>query len=192
MQDLLDFIKDRRTIRKYKNEQIKDEELNKILEAGLYAPSAGGRQSPKFIVIQDKEITTTLGVINRNAFGNAIADEKNYVSKIQVSIADSNDIKSAFYNAPTVIVLCAPKEWSYGVQDSAMAACNMGLMAWDLGIGTCFITRAEETFSTDYGKELLKKLCLEDYTPRAFLTLGYPEGEIGQGKPRKQDRIIKV
>lgn len=191
--NMLEFIKSRRTIRKYKSEQIKDEELKAIIEAGLYAPSAGGRQNPKFLIIQDKEILHKLGVINRNAFGKATATETRYVSKNQPSIADTNEIKNGFYNAPTVIAVFAPKDWLYAIHDSSMAAESMTLMAWSLGIGSCYVSRSEETFNTEYGKEIMQKAGLDEtYEAKAFLTLGYIDGEIGKAKPRKEDRVIKL
>ena len=193
MENMLEFIKSRRTIRKYLPEQIKDEELNAIVEAGLYAPSAGGRQNPKFLIIQNEDILQKLGIINRNAYGKATSDNIRYVSKNQPSIADTNDIKTGFYNAPTVIAIFAPKSWCYAVHDCTMAAESMTLMAWSLGIGSCYVSRSEETFYTDYGREIMKHAGIEeDYEAKVFLTLGYPDGEIGNAKPRKENRVVKI
>jgi nitroreductase len=194
MQDLIDLIKSRRTIRKYKLEQIKDEELNMIIESGLYAPSSGGRQYPKFLVLQDKDTLLKLGKINRMAFGCANSDKIRYVSMAQPSIADTNDIKNGFYDAPTVIAIFTPKNWDYSIHDAVMAAAFMTLTAWSLGIGSCFVSRSEETFESDFGQEIIKKAGLdklgEEYIARAFLTLGYPDGEIGNAKPRENNRVI--
>lgn len=193
MQDLIEFIKSRRTIRKYKPEQIKEEELQKIIEAGLYAPNAGSQQKAKFLVIQDKEVLQKLGVINRLAFGRANSDKVHYVSKNQPSIADTDNIKSGFYDAPTVILIFTPKDWYYPAEDCSAAAESMMLEAWSLGIGSCFVSRADETFATEYGKEILKKAGLEEnIEAKVLLTLGYPEGEIGSGKPRKENRVIRL
>jgi nitroreductase len=75
-----------------------------------------------------------------------------------------------------------------------MAAESMTLTAWSLGIGSCFVSRSEETFETDFGQEIIRKAGLdkldEEYIARAFLALGYPDGEIGDAKPRKSNRII--
>lgn len=193
MNKMLDFIKSRRTIRKYKAVQINEEELQAILEAGLYAPSAGGRQSPRFLVLQDPEVLRQLGWINRQVFGAANSDNIHFVSKAQPSIADSDHIQSGFYQAPTVIAILGPKDWYYSVQDCTMAAESMTLMAWSLGIGSCFVSRSEETFATDYGQEILKKANIaEDYEAKVFLTLGYPAADGGEAKPRKPNRIVRL
>ncbi|MGL5316174.1 MAG: nitroreductase family protein, partial [Peptostreptococcaceae bacterium] len=90
MSDLINMILERRTIRRYKDEMIKDDELEKIIQAGLWAPSAGGRQSPIMLVCKNKEVNEELGCINRKVFGPARSDEVNYVSKTQKSIADDD------------------------------------------------------------------------------------------------------
>lgn len=194
MQNLIELIKSRRTIRKYKPEQIKDEELNIILESGLYAPSSGGRQYPKFLVLQNKDTLLKLGKINRLAFGSANSDKIRYVSMHQPSIADTNEIKNGFYDAPTVIAIFTPKNWEYSIHDAVTAAESMILTAWSLGIGSCFVSRSEETFESDIGHEIIKKAGLdkldEEYIARVFITFGYPDGEIGNAKPRKDNRII--
>ena len=74
-----------------------------------------------------------------------------------------------------------------------MAAESMTLMAWSLGIGSCYVSRSEETFYTDYGREIMKHAGIEeDYEAKVFLTLGYPDGEIGNAKPRKENRVVKI
>ena len=193
MENMLDFIKSKRSIRRYKKEQIKDSELNQILEAGLWAPNAGSKQFPIFLVSQDEIVNWKLGVINRKLFVNTITDEVNYVSKQQPSIADLSSIKTAFYSAPTVITIFAPDNYLYTKEDCAVAATSMSIMAWSLGIGSCYVSRADETFKTEYGKELMKKAGIDEtYTAITHLLLGYPDGEIGEGKPRKYDRIKHI
>ena len=188
--ELMGLILNRRTIRHYKPEQISLDELQKILAAGLWVPSAGGRQSLLLLVCQNIEQNERLGRINRSAFGGANSDGIHFVSKTQKSIADDNSINSGFYGAPTVISLFSPERWLYGIHDCSMAAESMSLMAWSLGIGSCYVSRSEETFESDEGKRMMEKAGIEPYyKARVCLCFGYPDGEIGVGKPRKEGRI---
>jgi nitroreductase len=145
------------------------------------------------LVCQNSDVNRKLGIINRNLFGKANSDEIRYVSKIQKSIADDDDIKSGFYNAPTVITLFAPRNWIYSAQDCSMAAESMSIAAWSIGVGSCYVSRAEKTFMSEEGKGLIAKAGINDtYEAKVCLCLGYIKGEIGQGKPRKENRILFV
>ncbi len=190
MNDIIKNIIERRTIRHYRSQQIPDDILQQILNAGLYASTAGGRQSPVMLVCQDIELNEKLGRINRSAFGKANSDGIHFVSATQKSIADDDSIKSGFYGAPTVVTLFAPQRWLYGINDCTSVAVTMTLAAWSLGIGCCYVSRAEETFESPLGLELKKQAGIEDfYAARVCLCMGYPDGEIGQPKPRKDGRI---
>lgn len=193
MNDILKCILERRSIRRYKSEQISEEELNIILEAGIYAPSAGGRQGTVFLVTQDKDVNEKLGRINKATFHGRISTPTSYISKDQPSIADDETIVSGFYGSPTIITLFAPGNFLYSESDCSVAAENIMLAACSLGIGSCMVGRADETFSSDYGKELLKN-CNMNETYRAFyhVLLGYPDSENPKAKPRKEGRIIRV
>lgn len=193
MSEIMKTILERRTIRHFKPEQIKPEELEQIVQAGLWAPSAGGRQSPVLLVCQNAQINESMGRINRNAFGGANSDGIHFVSPTQKSIADDESIQSGFYGATTVITLFAPERWLYGVNDCSMAAESMSLVAWSLGIGSCYVSRAEETFQSDEGKKLMADAGIElYYLARVCLCLGYPDREIGVGKPRKENRVFFI
>jgi nitroreductase len=194
--EVLQCILERRAIRKYKTKQISEEELNAVLLAGTYAPSAGGRQGVFFLVSQNPEINEKLGRINRDCFfkrmPKANFKAKFYVSKEQPSIIDDETIPSAFYGAPTVITLFGDNP-VYSVNDCSVAAENIILAAHSLGIGSCFIGRAGETFASDYGKELLKEWQIDEkYEPVCHVILGYRNGELPKGKPRKENRIKRI
>jgi nitroreductase len=191
MNEVIKNILERRTIRHYEDRQITDDELEQILQAGLYASTAGGRQLPIMLVCQDKELNERLGRINRAAFGAANSDGIHFVSATHKSIADDDSIKSGFYGAPTVITIFAPKRWLYGINDCTSVAVNMTLAAWSLGIGCCYVSRSEETFDTELGKETMLKAGIdpEVYIARVCLTVGYPAGAAAIAKPRKPDRI---
>lgn len=189
MNEVLKCLRERRTIRRFRKEQITEQELHLILEAGLYAPTAGGRQSPQILVCQDADINRRLGRLNRKLFGGANSDGIHFVSPTQRSIADDDSIESGFYDAPTVITLFAPKRWLYGIHDCTSVAINMMTAAWSLGVGCCFVSRAEETFLTQFGREIQRRAGIDEhYVARVHICMGYPDGE-ATAKPRKAERI---
>jgi nitroreductase len=188
--DTLELMKYRRSIRKYQDKQISKEDLEKIIEAGTYAPNAGGGQRSIIVGIHNKELCEQLGRLNvacmnrSNLLGS-------YVSKEQPSIIDDPNIKSGFYGAPTVCVIFAKDRFLYSVPDSFCAAENMVLAATELGISSCIVARGEETFENEFGKQLLQKWNIpENYVARCFVLLGYCDGEYPQAKPRKPGRNI--
>lgn len=187
MAELLETIKNRRTIRKYKAEQITDEELNKILEAGIYAPSAGGGQRAMIAALQDRNLSAELGRINVAAMKLAKAG---HVSSEQPSIIDDPTLPSGFYGAPTVCIIFHKKDNIYSMPDSFCCAQNMILEAADLQVASAIIGRAEKTFDTELGAQLMKEWDIpEDYTARCFVLLGYIDGPYPSMKPRKEGRV---
>ena len=186
--ELLDIIKNRRSIRKYTDEQIPKEYLEKIIEAGLCAPNAGGRQGTVILGIHNKELTEIIGKLNLAQFDRGQL-EGSYVSKEQPSIIDNPNIKSGFYGAPSVAIVFAQKNFLYSIPDAFCAAENMVLQATEFGISSCIIARGEETFDNDYGKSLLKEWGVpETYIARCFVILGYIDGEQPHAKPVNQNR----
>ena len=135
MKETLVDLKNRRSCRKYKPEQIKDEELDQILEAGMFAPTAMGKQSPTMVVVQDQDTITKLSKMNAAVMG------------------VSSD---PFYGAPTVVIVLADKEAGCGVQDASLVMGNLMNAAHALGVGSSGINRAKEVFETEEGKALLK------------------------------------
>ena len=185
----------RRTIRRFRTEQIREEELDTILQAGLYAPSAGGRQGVLFVVSQDAETNERLGRIKKAYFHGRMSTAEVYISKEQPSIADDASIRSAFYGAPTVVTLFAPKRFLYAESDACVAAENMLLAATSLGIGSCYIGSAWDSFDDPFGHETLRQWEVRtDYYAVLHVLLGYPAGDMTavKGKPRKEGRILRV
>lgn len=172
MNETIKNLIERRSIRKFKEEQIKDEELNEILLAGEYAPTGMGAQSPKMVVIQNKETIEKL-------------------SKLNAKIMD-RDI-DPFYGAPTVIVVLADKTRMTYIEDGSLVLGNLMNAAHSLGIGSCWIHRAKEEFETEEGKELLKGWNIPDnYAGIGHCILGYPEGPFPEAKPRKEDYVTII
>lgn len=186
---ILELMKYRRSIRKYQDRQIAHGDLEMIIEAGLYAPNAGGGQRTIICGIQNRELCEKLGQLNLAHFDRSKLIGS-YVSKEQPSIIDDSTIRSGFYGAPTVCAIFAPRNFLYSVPDAYCCADNMVLAAAQLGISSCIIARAEETFDNEFGKELAKEWKIpENYVARCFVLLGYCDGEYPEEKIRKADRI---
>ena len=173
MKETLQDLKTRRSCRKYRQEQIKEEELQAILEAGTYAPTGMGAQSPIMVVVQDKKVRDYLSSLNARELG-----------------SDTDP----FYGAPTVIVVLADRSRRTYVDDGNMVIANILNAAHAVGVDSCYIYRAREVFNTDEGKELLETWGVNgDYEGIGNVILGYglPEG-IREAVPRKNDYIVRV
>lgn len=171
--DILQVIKTRRSCRAYKPVQITDEELVAVLEAGTYAPTSRGMQSPYIVAVQEAELLRILGEMNGRVIGMT---------------------SNPYYNAPTYVLVFAPEDGNNPVQDGSLVLENMMLAAHAIGLGSCWIHREREMFATEEGKKLMKEWGLPDgLMGIGALALGYPAEAPGQPKPRKPDyyRIIR-
>ena len=175
MEETLKDLKERRSIRAYKPEQIKEEELQKILEAGTYAPTGMGKQSPKIVVVQDKET-------------------RDYLSELNAKYFPGGGGSDPFYGAPTVLVVLADRERPTCVEDGSLVLGNLMNAAHAVGVASCWIHRAKEEFESEEGKALLKKWGIEgDYAGIGHCILGYAaEGGEAPAKPRKEDYVVRV
>ena len=190
--DILNLMKERRSIRKYQDRQIDREDLEKIIEAGLYAPNAGGGQRAKIVAVHNKELAEKIGRLNLAHFDRSKL-AGGYVSSEQPSVIDNPQIQSGFYGAPTVCVIFGSKNFLYSIPDAFCCAENMVLEAANLGIASCIIARGEETFDNEVGRELLKAWNIPDTdTARCFVILGYYDGDYPKNKPRKENRFLIV
>jgi nitroreductase len=186
---LMDIIKARHSIRKYTDRQIERADMDKILEAGNFAPNAGGGQRSMLVGIRNKALTTKIGIMNLQGF-----DRKNlagsYVSKEQPSNIDDPSIKNGFYDAPSVIAVFGESNFMFREADAFCCAENMVLQATELGIASCIISRGAQTFVSEEGQELLKQWEVpSNYTAICFVILGYIDGEQPHTKPRKPGRV---
>ena len=186
---LMDIIKSRHSIRKYKDKQISREDLELILEAGNFAPNAGGGQRSMMVAIRDAKLTRRIGIMNMASFNrNGLIGS--YVSKEQPSVIDDPTIKNGFYDAPAVVAIFAQSNFMFRAADAFCMAENMILQATELGIASCIISRGEETFTNEEGQKLLEAWEVpENYTCQCFVILGYLDGEEPQSKPRKPGRV---
>lgn len=186
---LMDIIKARHSIRKYTDKQISRQDLELIIEAGNYAPNAGGGQRSVIVGIRDKALTTKLGIMNLAKFDRSRLIGS-YVSAEQPSSIDDPTIKNGFYGAPCVAAIFGQNNFAFRVADAFCIAENMVLQATELGISSCIISRGEETFLSDEGKSLLKEWEIpENYSCVCFVIFGYIDGEQPHTKPRKSGRV---
>lgn len=186
--ELFELMKYRRSIRKYQDKQISRSDLEKIIEAGTYAPNAGGGQRSIIVGIHNQALVEKLGRLNLARFDRSRL-LGSYVSREQPSAIDDPTIKSGFYGAPTVCAVFAQKDFLYSIPDAFCCAENMVLMAAGLGISSCIIARGEETFENEAGAALLQEWGIPaNYIARCFVLLGYCDGEYPQAKPRKEKR----
>ena len=162
---------ERRSIRKYDTErQVPKELLDTVLLAGQYAPTAMGKQSPKIVVVQNKEVRDCISEMNDEVWGRGI---------------------DPFYGAPTIIVVFADSNIPTYVQDGSLVLGNMMNAAHAVGLGSCWINRAKEVFLTEKGKELMAKWGLgENYIGVGNLALGFAVGDDPKPAPRKEDYIV--
>lgn len=167
--ETIENLKTRRAIRSYQ-EKVPDMELiKKVVEAGTYAPTGMGRQSPIIVAVTDKAVRDTLSRLNAGVMGS------------------END---PFYGAPVVLVVLANRNVPTHVYDGALVMGNLMNAAHALGLGSCWIHRAKEVFDSDEGKALLKEWGIEgDYEGIGNCILGYPAGEYPAPAPRKPDYV---
>lgn len=169
----LEIIRTRRSYRSYQPEQITDEQLNAVLEAGTYAPTSRGLQSPFIVAIQNEELKARLAKMNAEIMGVTT---------------------NPYYDAPTYVLVFVPSDAPNGIQDASLVMENMMLAAHAQGLGSCWIHREREMFATEEGKELMKQWGLpEGLVGIGALALGYPNGEPSPAKPRKEGytRVIR-
>lgn len=192
--EILRIIMHRRAIRRFDKQQIEEAALEQILQAGLYAPSAGGRQGVIFAVSQDALVNERLGKIKHANSNPRMAAAISRVSLEQPDVADNSKPTNAFYDAPTVITMFAPKHFLFSAEDCAVAAENMMLTADSLGIGSCYIGQGWTAFADPYGQEVLRWWDIRaDYYAVMQLLLGYlrESDKRPLPKPRKNDRILR-
>lgn len=172
--EVLSAIAARRSCRAYQPEQIKPEELQAVVEAGTWAPTAMNRQSPIIVAVQDKATRDRLSALNAQIMGR-----------------DGDP----FYGAPTVLVVLADRQIPTYVEDGSLVLGNLLLAASSIGLGSCWINRAKETFDREEGKALLRQWGLdpERYWGVGNCILGYPaSGGIKPAAPRKPDYVVNV
>ena len=163
---------ERRRVRGYNSDMIPKEDLDLILEAGTYAATGLGMQSPVIVAVTDKDTRDQLSRMNAAVMG-----------------TDTDP----FYGAPVVLVVLADKNRPTHIYDGSLVMGNLMNAASSLGIGSCWIHRAKEVFASEDGKALLKKWGVEgDYEGIGHCVLGYPATDVPKAKPRKENYVYYV
>ncbi|OPX43992.1 FMN reductase [Ruminiclostridium hungatei] len=180
--DPLRIIFERRSTRSFTTEQIKDNELDIIIKAAKFAPSAMNQQLWHFTVVQNKELLARINSLTRNAFeksGNPRYEER--------ARADNF---SPFHNAPTYIIVTVDEKAIAPQADGALALGNAFLAAEALGIGSCWIHAVNYLYTTVEGKELFKELGVpEGYVPIGSGAFGYAAGPKPDPAPRRDGTV---
>ncbi|MDR1643677.1 MAG: nitroreductase family protein [Clostridiales bacterium] len=176
-EEALQVLKERRSIRKFKPGQITQEELDAVLEAGTYAPTAGGKQTPIIVAAQDPETVAKLDEMNAAVINGGKGGASLH----------------PYYGAPTILLVLEPEDAMVPDLDSASVACNLVNAAYAVGLGSCWIHRAKDMFASDEGKELLEKWGLpKTLKGVCSVALGYADEPLPTPFPRKVGYIVKV
>ena len=159
MNDILDIIKARKSVNSYTDEPVSREQLDRVLEAGKYAPSGMNKEPVIAIAVTDPDMIAKLRKMNQDVMGMYERDP--------------------FYGAPCVIAVLADKSTRTYLYDGSLAIENMLLEAFSMGLGARWIHRCKEEFETEAGKEILKSLGIEgEYEGIGHVILGHPAGEL--------------
>ena len=166
MSETMKTIRTRRSIRKFQNKMPERELIDRVIEAGTYAATGMGRQSPVIVAVLNKEV-------------------RNKLSRMNAKIMGAEEGTDPFYGAPVVLIVLADKSMPTHVYDGSLVMGNLMLAAKDVGLGSCWIHRAKEEFESEEGKSLLKSLGVEgDYEGIGHCILGYRAQELSERAPR--------
>lgn len=182
MNSTLNTIKERRSTRRFKQEQIPKEALDAIIEAGLYAPSAHNQQSWHFTVVQDSKLIKELNQATKKSLLK-VADEG--IQKMA-----SNEAFDIFYGGPTVIVVSGENAAMMPMVDCAAATENMFIAAESLNIGGCWNGFIGRLFSSPEKVECVEKLQIpEGYTPYYAAVFGHIESRAKNAPSRRENTV---
>ncbi len=182
MNQVIQTILERRSVRRYRPEQIPEEQLQTLLQAAAMAPSAYGRQERVTVAVQNREI---LDEISGDVQAMLVSDP---LYREEASVPDFH----VFFHAPTVFVICGPAYSKYAAYDCAVAAQNIQVAAQSLGLGSCYIGLADPYVDGDKGRQMVKRLGVAgDYKIICCVTVGSPE-EHPSPDPRKDGITLVV
>jgi len=171
--EIINNIITRRSCKKFKSDPVPQELIDAVVEAGLYAASGHGKQSPILIVVTDKATRDKLSKLNAKY--------------------DKMNRPDPFYNAPVVIPVLADKSIPTYIYDGSLVLGNMMLAAHSLGLGSCWIHRARQVFEDEEGQEILRGLGITgEYEGIGNLVLGYPDLLNTNIPARKEKRVYRI
>ena len=171
MNEVIRAMLERRSIRKFKPETPKKEDLEQIIEAGLYAASGMGRQAAIVVAVTNKEIIKKLSKVNAEIWGKEGMDP--------------------FYGAPAILIVLAEKDWRNAAYDGSLVMGNLMLAAHSLGLGSIWINRAKQEFEMAEWKAWLKSIGVEgEWEGVGHCAVGYIDGDVPKAAPRKANRVF--
>lgn len=174
MSELTKIIKERRSIRSFKSDTVPKNLINEVIEAGIYAASGRGKQSPVVIAVTNKELRDKIVAEN-------------------CKIGGWEEGFDPFYGAPVILIVIADRAVPTAVYDGSLTLGNMMLKAHELGLGSCWIHRAKEEFDSEFGKEILSELGIEgDFEGVGHLALGYADCELPGILERNDNRVFYI
>ena len=180
MNETIRNIISRRSVKSYTDEMPPMDMIRQICQAGTYAPTGMGAQSPIILAVTDKAMRDRLSRINLDI-----------VTGHQLTTTSGHS--DPFYGAPVVLVVLAEKERATRVYDGSLVMANLMLAAHSLGLGACWIHRAKETFETQEGTDILRELGIEgEYEGIGNCIIGYEKQPPKEQKPRKENYIRYV
>ena len=172
MNDIIKAMEERRSIRKFKTDMPKKEDLEQIIEAGLYAANGMGKQAVITVAVTNKEL-------------------RDRISKANCEIGGWKEDFDPFYGAPAILIVLAQKDWANRVYDGSLVMGNMMLAAHSLGLGSIWIHRAKEEFEQEEWKNLLKDIGVEgEWEGIGHCAVGYIDGDAPKAAPRKDGRVF--
>ncbi len=172
MNEIIKAMEERRSIRKFKSDMPAREDIEQIIEAGLYAANGMGKQATITVAVTNKEL-------------------RDKISASNCKIGGWKEGFDPFYGAPVVLIVLAEKNWPNRVYDGSLVMGNMMLAAHSLGLGSIWIHRAKEEFETEEYKAFLKELGVEgEWEGIGHCAVGYMEGELPEAAKRKEGRVF--
>ena len=172
MSQVLEQMKKRRSIRKFKPDMVPQEILDQIIEAGLYAASGKGQQNTIIIQVTDRKL-------------------RDEIAKRNCEIGGWKEGFDPFYGAPVILIVLAQKDWANRVYDGSLVMGNIMLAAHSLGLGSIWIHRAKEEFEMPEYQQLLKDLDVEgEWEGIGHCAIGYTDGDLPKAAKRKDGRVF--
>lgn len=185
MNQTIETILNRRSVRVYSEEQIKQEDLDLIIQTGLFSPSACNTQPWHFTVVQNQKLLEDINVQTKKEM---LKCNNEYFQNM-----GANEKYTIFYNAPTVIFISGEKAAIAPQTDCAAAIENMLLAAESLNIGTCWIGLVKYLLMSEKGAEYIKKLNIpEGYETYYAITLGYKKIQNPKPQPRRENTVSYI
>lgn len=174
MNKVIEAIKERRSVRRFKNDMPPKNVIEQIIEAGLYAANGMGKQA-----------TITVAVTNREL--------RDKLSETNCEIGGWKKDFDPFYGAPVILIVLADKNNANHVYDGSLVMGNMMLAAYSLGLGSIWINRAKAEFELPEYQQLLARLGIEgEWEGIAHCAIGYMDGDLPNAAERKSGRVFWV